>query len=165
MTQLGAMLSDRRWRTAIRHGENVREVAVNCHIQGDPCSPVLTFISGLPLPPHTTTMFNNSAGFQFHGGNFYNISGNVHLQTHQHLTIQGHNPQEAALQLPTGSPIVLDDGPAEASCHGLSGIARNRPRPRPAPYGAFKFASKLCYVSYPQICPFALGQYPRPRAP
>jgi hypothetical protein len=70
-------------------------------------------------------MFNNSAGFQFHGGTFFNVSGDVHLQTHQHLTIQGRNPQEAALQLPAGSPMALDDGSAEGSGHELSGITRN----------------------------------------
>ncbi|KAJ7913460.1 hypothetical protein B0H13DRAFT_1873886 [Mycena leptocephala] len=94
---------------------------VNCHID------VLTLTSRLPLPPHpsTTRMFNNSAGFQFHGGTFYSVSGDVHLQTHQHLTIQGRNPQEAALQLPAGSPMALDDGSAEGSGHELSGITRN----------------------------------------
>ncbi|KAJ7429536.1 hypothetical protein B0H11DRAFT_1895581 [Mycena galericulata] len=81
-------------------------------------------------------MFNNSAGFQFHGGTFYNVSGDVHLQTHQHrhLTIQGYNQQEAALELPAGSRMALDDGSAEASGHELSGIARNRRHPRLAPY-------------------------------
>ncbi|KAJ7735201.1 hypothetical protein B0H16DRAFT_134015 [Mycena metata] len=81
-------------------------------------------------------MFNNSAGFQFQGGTFFNVAGDVHLQTHhhRHLTIQGHNQQEAALQLRAGSPKALDDGSTEASGHELSGVTRNRRDPRPAPY-------------------------------
>jgi hypothetical protein len=141
----------------IQRGGNVPAVTVKCHIDCDACCPVLTLTSTLPLPSHPSTMFNNSAGFQFHGGTFYNVSGDVHLQAHQHLTIQGgqgHNPQEAALQLPAGSPMALDDGSAEASAHELPGMARNRRHPRPAPYGAFKFASRRRYILYPQICLF-----------
>ncbi|KAJ7120360.1 hypothetical protein C8R44DRAFT_672130 [Mycena epipterygia] len=69
-------------------------------------------------------MFTNSAGFKFRGGNFYNVSGDVHLQTHQHLTIQGLDPHEAALQLPVSS----EDG------RELPGIARNLRSSRPASY-------------------------------
>jgi hypothetical protein len=117
-------------------------------------------------------MFNNSAGFKFRGGNFYNVSGDVHLQTHQHLSIQGHNPHEAAPQLPAGSTSALEDG------HELPGMARNLRPARPAPYGAFKFTSIFCYVSYRQICPLAhvfrpappitkiaQDRYQRPRVP
>ncbi|KAJ7855194.1 hypothetical protein B0H14DRAFT_3449218 [Mycena olivaceomarginata] len=51
-------------------------------------------------------MFKKIVDLQIYGGSFYNVSGDVHLQTHQHLTIQDHNPQEAALQLPAGSPMA-----------------------------------------------------------
>ncbi|KAJ7488730.1 hypothetical protein B0H11DRAFT_2405774 [Mycena galericulata] len=87
-------------------------------------------------------MFNNSAGFQFRGGNFYNVAGDVHLQTHRHLTIQSCNQQEAVLQLPAGSPMALDDGLPEASGHELSGTARNWCLPGPAPYD-FSFRPRL----------------------
>lgn len=92
-------------------------------------------------------MFTNSAGFKFRGGNFYNVSGDVHLQAHQHLTIQGLDPHEAALQLPVSS----EDG------RELPGIARNLRSSRPAPYGVFKYTSLLCCVSFRirQIYPLA----------
>ncbi|KAJ7146553.1 hypothetical protein C8R44DRAFT_16520 [Mycena epipterygia] len=73
-------------------------------------------------------MFNNSTGFKFRGGHFYNVSGDVHLQTHQHLTIQGHNPHEGAPQIPSGSTRALEDG------HELPGIVRNLRPARSAPY-------------------------------
>ncbi|KAJ7146538.1 hypothetical protein C8R44DRAFT_898519 [Mycena epipterygia] len=73
-------------------------------------------------------MFNNSANFEVYGGAYYNVSGDVHLQTHQHLTIQGHNPHEEAPQIPSGSNMGLEDG------YELPGIARNLRPARPAPY-------------------------------
>ncbi|KAJ6523679.1 hypothetical protein DFH09DRAFT_1329917 [Mycena vulgaris] len=84
-------------------------------------------------------LFNNSTGFQIHGGNFYEVSGDVNLDTHQHLTtMQEQRLLDAVVGPSMSSTLALDDGWAEGSGRGLPGIARN-PRhgmaARQAPYG------------------------------
>jgi hypothetical protein len=99
-------------------------------------------------------MFSGSR-HQISGGTFYNVSGDVNLQTHQHLTIQDHR---AASLLEDGRipgshrPLMIrDNGPywmagaglgadsqtAEAQ-HELAGVVRNTRRGMAAtstPYG------------------------------
>lgn len=60
-------------------------------------------------------MFNNGTGHHVHGGVFYNVDGDVNLQTHQHLTIQDSEPHETAFQLLMDSTLGLDDGLTERS--------------------------------------------------
>ncbi|KAJ6554139.1 hypothetical protein B0H19DRAFT_994612, partial [Mycena capillaripes] len=79
-------------------------------------------------------MFNNSANFKFHGGTFYNVAGDVHLQIHQHPTFQARSLQKPPLQPLAASPMASDGGSAEASSHELLRFASNQRHPRPAPY-------------------------------
>ncbi|KAJ7280605.1 hypothetical protein C8J57DRAFT_1124191, partial [Mycena rebaudengoi] len=84
-------------------------------------------------------LINNSTGFQIHGGNFYEVFGDVNLETHQHLTtIQEQRPDGVGVGFLGDQTLALDDGWAEESGRELSGVMRN-PRhgmvARPAPYG------------------------------
>ncbi|KAJ6523657.1 hypothetical protein DFH09DRAFT_1329893 [Mycena vulgaris] len=83
-------------------------------------------------------LITNSSGFQIHGGNFYEVSGDVNLETHQHLiTRQEQRLLHAGVGPPTNATVALDDGWSEGSGRELSGVARN-PRhgmvARQAPY-------------------------------
>jgi hypothetical protein len=86
-------------------------------------------------------MFSGS-GQQISGGTFYNVGGDVNLQTHQHLTIQDHRQIS---QLEDGripgshQPLMIgDNGPywmagaglgadsqTAESQHELAGVVRN----------------------------------------
>ncbi|KAJ7262465.1 hypothetical protein C8J57DRAFT_453921 [Mycena rebaudengoi] len=84
-------------------------------------------------------LINNSTGFQIHGGNFYEVFGDVNLETHQDLTtIQEQRPDGVGVGFLGDQTLALDDGWAEESGRELSGVMRN-PRhgmvARPAPYG------------------------------
>ncbi|KAJ7437018.1 hypothetical protein FB451DRAFT_181083 [Mycena latifolia] len=78
---------------------------------------------------------NNSTGFQIHGGTFYEVSGDVSLETHQHLSIQDTR-HDAGLRLPVASTLTLGEDWDVGSHRELSSVARN-PRHetggRPAP--------------------------------
>ncbi|KAJ7437014.1 hypothetical protein FB451DRAFT_1417059 [Mycena latifolia] len=81
--------------------------------------------------------FINSTGFQFHGGNFYQVSGDVNLETHQHLLIQDHTRNDTGLRLPAGSTLTLEEGSDAGYRRELSSVVRNPPHEmggRPAPY-------------------------------
>ncbi|KAJ6509801.1 hypothetical protein DFH09DRAFT_1435549 [Mycena vulgaris] len=83
-------------------------------------------------------IITNSSGFQIHGGAFYEVSGDVNLETHQHLTMrQEQRLLHAGVGPPKNATVALDDGWSEAFDRELSGVARN-PRQRmvagPAPY-------------------------------
>ncbi|KAJ7855279.1 hypothetical protein B0H14DRAFT_2579413 [Mycena olivaceomarginata] len=54
-------------------------------------------------------------GFQIHGGNFYNVGGDVNLHTHQHLTIQFHESHATTFQSLVTSNQGLGDGLAARS--------------------------------------------------
>ncbi|KAJ7827653.1 hypothetical protein B0H14DRAFT_1228225 [Mycena olivaceomarginata] len=100
-------------------------------------------------------MFSGSR-HQISGGTFYNVSGDVNLQTHQHLTIQDHHPVS---QLEDGRvagshrPLMIGDngpywmagaglgagGQSAESQHELAGVVRNTRRvmaATSAPYDA-----------------------------
>ncbi|KAJ7474809.1 hypothetical protein FB451DRAFT_1174236 [Mycena latifolia] len=82
-------------------------------------------------------LINNSTGVQIHGGSFYEVSGDVNLESHQHLTIQDHWPHGAGLRPLAGSISALEDGWTESSSRELSGAGRNPHRgARQAPYAA-----------------------------
>ncbi|KAJ7870215.1 hypothetical protein B0H13DRAFT_2669870 [Mycena leptocephala] len=89
-------------------------------------------------------MINHSSGFQIQGGNFYEVAGNVNLQTHQHLTIQGDQVHQVSIQPSSDAAQALDGGPHEPYGRNLTGVLRNVPNHitvRSAPYGALKFPS------------------------
>ncbi|KAJ6523651.1 hypothetical protein DFH09DRAFT_189825 [Mycena vulgaris] len=70
-------------------------------------------------------IITNSSSFQIHGGNFYDVSGDVNLETHQHLS--GRQEQrriDASVESPAGSTLALDDGWADGSGRE-SGASRN----------------------------------------
>ncbi|KAJ6528408.1 hypothetical protein B0H19DRAFT_1274636 [Mycena capillaripes] len=46
-------------------------------------------------------MFSGN-GYQIHNGNFYNVSGDINLETHHNFTIQNHEPSAPV------SPLLLD---------------------------------------------------------
>ncbi|KAJ6570443.1 hypothetical protein DFH09DRAFT_1464110 [Mycena vulgaris] len=70
-------------------------------------------------------LINNSSGFQIHDGHFY-VSGDVILETHQHLTvIQEQRPHGTGVGGPGGRILALDDGWAEGSSRELLEAARN----------------------------------------
>ncbi|KAJ7651435.1 hypothetical protein B0H17DRAFT_1270697 [Mycena rosella] len=77
-------------------------------------------------------MFNNSTGFQIHGGNYINVSGDVNLETHQHLMVQDRSLHDVR------STFALESGSTEGyDPRELSGAARNARhgmRARQAPY-------------------------------
>ncbi|KAJ7436916.1 hypothetical protein FB451DRAFT_185994 [Mycena latifolia] len=83
------------------------------------------------------SLINNSTGFQIHGGNFYQVSGDVNLETHQHLLIQDPTRHDTGLRLPAGSTLTLDEGSDAGYRRELSSVTRD-PRHemggRPAPY-------------------------------
>ncbi|KAJ7450437.1 hypothetical protein FB451DRAFT_722542 [Mycena latifolia] len=83
------------------------------------------------------SLINNSTGFQIHGGNFYQVSGDVNLETHQHLLIQDHTRHDTSRRLPVGSALTPEEGSDAGSRRSLSSVARNpryEMRGRPAPY-------------------------------
>ncbi|KAJ7323612.1 hypothetical protein DFH08DRAFT_887484 [Mycena albidolilacea] len=84
------------------------------------CSPVLP-IEGPKL------MFRNGTDFQIHGGNFYDVSGDANLHTHQHLTIQDCTLREIVSQASLPSPVTLTivDGSGEEYRRESSGVLRN----------------------------------------
>ncbi|KAJ7461891.1 hypothetical protein FB451DRAFT_475271 [Mycena latifolia] len=90
-----------------------------------------------PAFPSRMPLINNSTGFQILGGNFYEVSGDVNLETHQHLLIQGHTCHDTSRRLPVGSALTLEEGRDVGSRRELSSVARNRRHEmggRPAPY-------------------------------
>jgi hypothetical protein len=58
-------------------------------------------------------MFSGT-GFQIHGGTFYNVGGDVNLQTHHHLTIQDHHAAFHPVAL-ADSALGIVDGQAGGS--------------------------------------------------
>jgi hypothetical protein len=113
-------------------------------------------------------MFSGT-GFRIHGGNFYNVGGDINLHTHQHLTIpdrklhvvasqslltnqgledgrdatiEDRGPEETTFQRPATSTFAFG-GQGAGSERERAGVSRN-PRhgmaARPAPYGALEFA-------------------------
>ncbi|KAJ6509768.1 hypothetical protein DFH09DRAFT_1374612 [Mycena vulgaris] len=71
-------------------------------------------------------IITNSSGFHIHGGHFYEVSGDVNLETYQHLTA-GHEQRliDAGVEPPAGSTLVLDDGWADGSGRELSSASSN----------------------------------------
>jgi hypothetical protein len=120
------------------------------------------------------------AGFHIHGGNFYEVAGDVNLQTHGQLGSGWH-------QADTGSahPMLLDPGSGRASAAselqnlqsssegyhrelpGVSRIPRHIAAPV-VPYGAFKShpTSPVSYSSdaslRPRLSPRSSEGYSRP---
>ncbi|KAJ7434149.1 hypothetical protein FB451DRAFT_1572171 [Mycena latifolia] len=70
-------------------------------------------------------------GFQIHGGTFYEVSGDVNLETHQHLLIQDRTRHDAGLRLPVGSTLTPEEDWDAGSHHELSSVVRNPGRPSP----------------------------------
>ncbi|KAJ7630138.1 hypothetical protein B0H17DRAFT_1283822, partial [Mycena rosella] len=99
-----------------------------------PASTSSASASRSPPPLALESMFNNSTGFQIHGGNYINVSGDVNLETHQHLTVQDRSLHDAS------SNFALESGSAEGyGSRELSGAARNLRQGmgvRHAPYAA-----------------------------
>jgi hypothetical protein len=109
-------------------------------------------------------MFSGS-GHQILGGTFYNVGGDVNIQTRQHLTIQDHQTQHLMIQDHRAAPLPEDsrvagshrplmigdngpywmagaglgaDGQSAESQHELAGVVRNTRRGMTvmsAPYG------------------------------
>jgi hypothetical protein len=52
-------------------------------------------------------------GLQINGGTFYNVGGDVNLQTHHHLRIEDQHADTLSL---AGSALGIDDGQATGSC-------------------------------------------------
>ncbi|KAJ7889777.1 hypothetical protein B0H14DRAFT_2690933 [Mycena olivaceomarginata] len=70
-------------------------------------------------------MFSQSSGLQFNGGNFYNVSGDVNLQTRQHLTLQDQQVHTEHIQPEWDAALTLTDGGQEGYGRELSGVSRN----------------------------------------
>jgi hypothetical protein len=103
-------------------------------------------------------MFSGGSGHQISGGTFYNVGGDMNLQTHQHLTIQDLHPvsQLEDGRIPGSHQLLMigDNGPywmagagadgqSAESQHELAGVVRNTCRvmaATSAPYGE----SELC---------------------
>jgi hypothetical protein len=65
-------------------------IALSCfHVSGS--LPSLQYHTYLSRESESPPMFSGY-GHQISGGTFYNVGGDVNLQTHQHLTIQDHRP-------------------------------------------------------------------------
>jgi hypothetical protein len=117
-------------------------------------------------------MFSGT-GHHIHGGNFYNVAGDISLQTHHHLTVQNHESHTVAFGLtsgreddrvggsyqqvmiqeddqpPAGSTLGLDTPAAGSDSHGWAGVASNPARSmavRPAPYGTQEIFVATTYV-------------------
>ncbi|KAJ7093779.1 hypothetical protein C8R44DRAFT_395436 [Mycena epipterygia] len=83
---------------------------------------------------------NNSSNFQIHGGTFYDVSGNVNVETHQQFSIQDDRLQARYLPHAGGSQLegstlgthVALEGHAFA---GATRNARNAGTKRMVPYG------------------------------
>ncbi|KAJ7450402.1 hypothetical protein FB451DRAFT_1374745 [Mycena latifolia] len=69
-------------------------------------------------------LINSSTGVQIHGGTFYEVSGDVNLETHQHLLIQDDTRHDTDLRLPVGSTLTLDEN-SDAGSHPELSVARN----------------------------------------
>ncbi|KAJ6509762.1 hypothetical protein DFH09DRAFT_1435410 [Mycena vulgaris] len=100
-------------------------------------------------------LINNSTGFQIHGGNFYEVSGDVNLETHQHLTIMQQRLLNAGVEPPAGSTLALDDGWADGSGHELRGASPNPRRGTVglAPYDIPARSRILARAPYPHDRP------------
>ncbi|KAJ7437041.1 hypothetical protein FB451DRAFT_181408 [Mycena latifolia] len=70
-------------------------------------------------------LINNSTGFQIHGGGFYEVSGDMNLETHQHLLIQDPTCHDTSLRLSVSSALTLEEGSDAGDRCELSGVARN----------------------------------------
>ncbi|KAJ7435435.1 hypothetical protein FB451DRAFT_1153805, partial [Mycena latifolia] len=70
-------------------------------------------------------LINNSTGIQIHGGIFYEVAGDVNLETHQHLVIQDDKLHDIALRPRMGSTVGLEDDWTGISNHELSGVMKN----------------------------------------
>ncbi|KAJ6570486.1 hypothetical protein DFH09DRAFT_1032988 [Mycena vulgaris] len=103
-------------------------------------------------------MFTNNSHFNINGGNYYQVSGDVNLETHQHqhLITQEQRLLHAGVGPPTSATVALDDGWSEVFDRELSGVARN-PRHRmvagPAAYDISPRPRRLPSVSHPEDCP------------
>ncbi|KAJ7827666.1 hypothetical protein B0H14DRAFT_3720397 [Mycena olivaceomarginata] len=87
--------------------------------------PSLRYHTYLSRESESPPMFGGS-GHQISGGTFYNVGGDVNLQTHQHLTIQDHRPVS---QLDDGrtpgshQPLMIrNNGDDATSRRRISGI-------------------------------------------
>ncbi|KAJ7436938.1 hypothetical protein FB451DRAFT_1417175 [Mycena latifolia] len=92
------------------------------------------------------SLIANSTGFQILGGKFYEVSGHVNLETHQHLSIQDHTRHDAGLRLPVASTLTLGEDWDVGSHHELSSVARNPQHKmggRPGPYGELQMQNHL----------------------
>ncbi|KAF8152784.1 hypothetical protein K438DRAFT_1943317 [Mycena galopus ATCC 62051] len=79
-------------------------------------------------------MFSGGSGYHIQGGNFYDVSGDVNLHTHQHVMLPDHIRLEWAATYEHGSRFPsLEDDWTEGSGRLLPGVARN---PRSAARGA-----------------------------
>ncbi|KAJ6555321.1 hypothetical protein DFH09DRAFT_570365 [Mycena vulgaris] len=71
-------------------------------------------------------LINNSTGFHIHGGNFYEVSGDVNLETHQHLTMrQEQRLLHSGVEPLAESTLALEDGWADGSGCDSSGASSN----------------------------------------
>ncbi|KAJ7434150.1 hypothetical protein FB451DRAFT_1470077 [Mycena latifolia] len=82
-------------------------------------------------------MINNSSGFQLHGANFYEASGDVIFETHQHFTISADSLHDEGLRLLCGSTMALEDGwPSRSRCElSCGGRDPRHETAKPASYG------------------------------
>ncbi|KAJ7437046.1 hypothetical protein FB451DRAFT_1152825, partial [Mycena latifolia] len=92
-------------------------------------------------------LINNSTGVQIHGGTFYEVSGNVNLETHQHLLIQDHTRHDAGLRLPVSSPLTLDEGSDVGSRREPSGAVRNPRHAMGGRPGSYALSSRPCLIA------------------
>ncbi|KAJ7920871.1 hypothetical protein B0H13DRAFT_2318927 [Mycena leptocephala] len=58
-------------------------------------------------------MFGN--GYRIHNSHFYNVGGDVNLETHHNLTIMNHEPHHLAFQSPSGARLGFEDNRATVS--------------------------------------------------
>ncbi|KAJ7915374.1 hypothetical protein B0H13DRAFT_2324470 [Mycena leptocephala] len=93
--------------------------------------------SSSPTPHIPPSMFSNNAGFCFEGGTFYNVSGDVNLQNHEHLTSQ-HTLYSGDQWAHEGSIFVGEEkhgqGWGEGSGRELPGDVRTKRRTGRLPY-------------------------------
>jgi hypothetical protein len=103
-------------------------------------------------------MFSNNAGFCFEGGTFYNVSGDVNLQNHEHLTSQ-HTLYSGDQWAHEGSIFVEEEkhgqGWSEGSGRELPGDVKTKRQTGRLPYGGLERVSILSSAHYAQIARLA----------
>ncbi|KAJ6555324.1 hypothetical protein DFH09DRAFT_570397 [Mycena vulgaris] len=105
-------------------------------------------------------IITNSSGFHIHSGNFYEVSGDVNFEAHQHFATR---LLHADVGPPTSATVVLNDGWSERSGRRLSGAARNPHHGMvagPAPYEISACPRVLARAPHPHDRPESSSRRP-----